>query len=130
MLIWDDARHALGVDAMDPTHREFVALAAELRIAGSEDFPLLFDALLEHAQGHFDNESRLMRACRFPAIAEHEGEHRRVLGELARLREGIDRGRVAFARAYVNEGLGPWFEQHLATMDAALAGCLKIARSA
>lgn len=125
MLNWDEAHHALGVVEMDPMHREFVALAFDLRAAGSDDFARLFDVLVDHAQRHFDNESRLMRACRFPAVAEHEGEHRRVLGELTRLRDGIGRGRMAFARAYVNEGLGPWFEQHLATMDAALAGCFK-----
>lgn len=127
MLIWDEEHHALGVREMDPMHREFVALAAELRRAGNEDFVILFDSLLDHAQRHFDNESSLMRACRFGATAEHEGEHKRVLGELTRLRQGIDKGRLAFARAYVAEGLGPWFEQHLATMDAALAGCLKTA---
>jgi len=125
MLSWDETRHPLGVAAMDPMHREFLALAGELRVAQDEDFVVLFDSLLDHAQRHFDNESRLMRECRFPAVAEHEGEHRRVLGELARLRAGLDKGRLAFARAYVREGLGPWFEQHLATMDAALAGCLK-----
>ena len=126
MLNWDESRHPLGVAAMDPMHREFVALAGELRIAGDEDFVVLFDSLLDHVQRHFDNESRLMRECAFPAVTEHEGEHRRVLGELARLRAGIDKGRLAFARAYVREGLGPWFEQHLATMDVALAGCLKV----
>ena len=130
MLSWDESRHPLGVPDMDPMHREFVALAGELRVAADEDFVVLFDSLLDHAQCHFDNESRLMRECRFPAVGEHEGEHRRVLGELARLRDGIDKGRLAFARAYVREGLGPWFEQHLATMDAALAGCLKARKAA
>ncbi len=125
MLTWDESRHPLGVPGMDPMHREFVALAGALRDAADEDFVVLFDSLLDHAQCHFDNESVLMRECRFAAVGEHEGEHRRVLGELARLRAGIDKGRLAFARAYVREGLGPWFEQHLATMDSALAASLR-----
>ena len=125
MLSWDEDRHALGLPQMDDTHREFVALAGELAQAGAEDFPSLFDTLLEHTRRHFDNEGELMRACRFPAIAEHEGEHQRVLGELARIRRGLDEGRTIFARAYVTQGLPEWFANHLATMDAALAACLR-----
>jgi len=124
MLIWNESRHALGAPEMDATHREFATLAQELTRAGSEDFPLLFDVLIDHTRRHFDNESRLMRSSRFPAIAEHESEHQRVLGDLTRLRTGIDEGRVAFARAYVREGLPEWFNLHLATMDTALAACL------
>lgn len=125
MLSWDDARHALGMPEMDATHREFVALAAQLAQAGDAEFPQLFDALVEHTRRHFDNEGALMRACRFPAIAEHESEHARVLGELAHLRRGLAPGRQAFARAYVRQGLPDWFANHLATMDTALAVCLK-----
>ena len=36
-------------------------------------------------------------------------------------------GRLAPARAYV-QALPGWFATHLATMDAALAGCLKRSR--
>jgi hemerythrin-like metal-binding protein len=115
---------------MDATHREFLALAAALAAASREDFPLMFESLHEHTQRHFDNESQLMRACRFPAIAEHESEHRRVLGELDRIRRGLDEGRTIFARAYVAQGLPEWFATHLATMDAALAACLRHSASA
>lgn len=128
MLSWNEERHALGAPEMDGTHREFAALAKELALAGAEDFPLLFEALVDHTRSHFENESRLMRVCRFPAIAEHEGEHQRVLGELTRLQRGLEEGHLAFARAYVREGLPDWFAQHLATMDSALAACLKAAR--
>ena len=125
MLIWDETRHSLGMPVMDATHREFVALAVAAALAGAEDFPLLFDTLFEHTRRHFDNESELMRNCRFPATGEHESEHRRVLGELAHMRRGIEEGRLSFARAYVKQGLPDWFANHLATMDAALAACLK-----
>lgn len=125
MLSWDDGRHALGIAEMDATHREFVALANQLAGAGAAEFPVLFDALLDHTRRHFDNESRLMRACGFFAIAEHEGEHKRVLGELERLRRRLGERSALFARSYVREGLPDWFANHLATMDAALAACLR-----
>ena len=43
------------------------------------------DCFDEHTRRHFDNES----------------EHRRVLGELAHMRCGIEEGRLSFARTYV-----------------------------
>jgi hemerythrin-like metal-binding protein len=125
MLSWDADRHGLGIPAMDKVHREFLTLARETLQAGAEDFPILFEALRDHTAWHFSHEGELMRACGFPAIAEHEGEHRRILGDLDRLLRGIDEGRSALARHYLREGLFAWFEQHAATMDAALAGCLK-----
>ena len=128
MLSWDASRHALGVPEMDATHREFAALARELALASVADFPRLFDALADHTQRHFDSESALMRRCGFPAIAEHEGEHRRVLGEMAQMRRSLAAGRTAMAREYVANGLPAWFALHLATMDAALAACLRRAR--
>jgi len=124
MLSWDEQRHALGVAEMDATHREFVAAVAELAAASAADFPARFRALAEHTRAHFDNESRLMRQCRFPAIAEHEGEHKRVLGEVVWMERLLGQGRIAPVRAYV-AALPDWFALHLATMDAALAACLK-----
>lgn len=121
---WDDSRFTLGVAEMDATHREFVALADALQGASDEAFPELFERLREHTRVHFEHEGTLMKACRFPAIGEHTGEHLRVLGELAHIGRSVAAGRLATARAYA-KGLPDWFAAHLATMDAALAGCLK-----
>jgi len=120
---WNE-QFSLGVADMDATHREFVAQADALLAAPDEIFPALFDALREHTLRHFEHEKVLMKACRFPAIGEHESEHLRVLGELAHFASGLRRGRLKAAREYAR-GLPQWFATHLATMDAALAGCLK-----
>lgn len=125
MLIWQPQLHGLGVAEMDATHEEFARLARETAQAGEADFPVRFGILVDHTQRHFDNEGRLMRECRFPAIEEHEGEHRRVLAELAHMRGAIARGRLPLARLYARQALPDWFRNHLATMDAALAACLR-----
>lgn len=125
MLNWKPEIHAVGVTEMDATHEDFVRELAALTRAGDEEFPHLFHALGLHTRAHFENESRLMRACRFPAIGEHESEHQRVLGELAMIGRGVARGRLGLARAYVAVGLPDWFNKHLATMDSALAARLK-----
>lgn len=120
MLLWDEDRHAQGMAAMDATHRDFVAYLNRCLAADDAAFPVLFAALGEHCRCHFERESELMRASRFPAIAEHESEHRRVLAELDYFRRAIVRGRLPLARHYAN-GVADWFVAHLATMDAALA---------
>ncbi len=120
---WDE-RFALGVADMDVIHREFVTLADALLHAPDKDFPALFEELREHTRQHFEHEGRLMKTCRFPAIGEHSSEHLRVLGELAFLARSVSAGRLAAARDYA-ENLPCWFSTHLATMDAALAACLK-----
>ena len=116
--------HSLGVAEMDATHRDFVDLADALQSASDAEFPALFAQLHEHTRAHFENEGRLMKACRFPAIGEHHNEHLRVLGELAHFSRSLSRGRLDLARQYARN-LPDWFATHLATMDAALAACLK-----
>ncbi len=119
-----DARYSLGVAEMDATHRDFIGLADALLAAVDADFADIFAKLHEHTRQHFEHEGKLMKACRFPAIGEHNSEHLRVLGELAYFSRGVKAGRFKLARDYA-KALPGWFATHLATMDAALAGCLK-----
>lgn len=125
MMTWEPARHGLGVDEMDHTHQEFVALVNMLNEADDTDFVVLFAKLLDHTRQHFSNEGRLMRITRFPALGEHEGEHHRVYGDLVQMNRAVQRGRLMLARTYVKKGLAEWFDLHLATMDSALAAHVK-----
>ena len=122
-MSWTE-QYVLGVAEMDATHQEFVELADALLLASDDELPALFAKLHEHTRQHFENEGRLMKACRFPAIGEHHNEHLRVLGELAHFSRSLARGRLDIVRQYA-KGLPGWFSTHLATMDAALAACLK-----
>lgn len=125
MIEWNEAGHTLGVDEMDGTHQEFVALVNLLIEADDAEFTHLFSKLLDHCREHFSNEGRLMRISRFPALGEHEGEHHRVYGDLVQMNRAVQRGRLMLARSYVKQGLEEWFALHLATMDSALAAHLK-----
>lgn len=124
MTLWVEERHRLGLEEMDGTHREFMALLESLVQASDADFAPLFQRLVDHTRLHFAEEGRLMRLCRFTGLAEHEGEHARVLGDLLQFNRNVKRGRIALARAYARLGLPEWFELHLATMDRALAAQL------
>ncbi len=110
---------------IDATHQTLAELIAGVIAASNAAFPLRFQTLLTLFKMHVAEEGGLMRASRYPGIAEHEGDHHRILGELVQLNLSIRRGRIALARVYVKDGLAPWFDLHLATMDAALAAHLR-----
>lgn len=116
---------ALGVAEMDAAHEDFLRRLDALRRAADDDFPRLFEEFHRHLKLHFESESRLMRECRFPALALHEAEHRQVLGDMAVIGRSIVRRRLGLARAYVAVGLTHWYRRHIATTDAALADFLK-----
>lgn len=122
---WDDARHMLGVAEIDDAHREFISQVAALIASSDAEFPVLFQALVNHTREHFIAEGKQMREAKYQGLGVHEGEHHRVLGELQQLNRSLKRGRLPLVRAYVKEGLPEWFDTHLAMMDGALVMFLK-----
>ena len=125
IIEWDDNRFRLGVNAMDDTHIEFVELVNAVDRAEGEEFIRLFDLLISHTREHFDHENKLMIESEFPALAEHRGEHERVLGELVQFGQRVHKGLIPFGRSYLRSSIVHWFPLHAATMDSALAAHLK-----
>ena len=122
---WDNQRFSLGVEQMDDTHIEFVDIINRMEGARDLEFVRLYDRLLEHTRAHFDSENRLMIEHSFPATAEHQGDHQRVLGEMTRFSRSVHKGLIAFGRNYVHSSLVTWFPIHAVTMDSALAAHVK-----
>ena len=120
----------VGHPVIDSDHQEFVELLNQLDNANNADFPALFKALFEHTEQHFETENQLMQVYGFPAQVEHTGEHQRVLGEFKQFQNRVDKGMVAFGRAFVKERLPQWFELHISTMDNALAAHIKTGSNA
>lgn len=98
---------ALDADGMEATHLALAELIEKLIKADKQAFQARFQVLLALFKLHIAEEGGLMRASRYPGIAEHEGEHHRVLGELVQINRSLKRGRIALARAYAKEGLAP-----------------------
>ncbi|MDR3213873.1 MAG: hemerythrin domain-containing protein [Azoarcus sp.] len=115
-------RYELGIARMDETHREFVDFYNELNAAAPENFFAHFDAFIDHTAAHFDQENRWMEAVNFPAC--HRAEHDRVLGVMREVRQRAGKGDAFLGRRLLEE-LQPWFDNHVDTMDAALAFYLK-----
>ena len=115
---------ALGVDAMDQTHIEFVDLLAEVQQAPDDTLLAKWEELIDHTQVHFDNENRWMVETRFAASNCHTTHHKAVLDVM---RDGLrygQQGHRNIVRQMAVE-LTTWFPQHADSMDAALAWHLK-----
>lgn len=110
----------LGVAPMDATHREFVALLAQVQQADDACLLTAWHALIAHTQQHFDQEDFWMAATRFAAGNCHSTQHAAVLRVMrAGAQEGAG-GNLALVRSMADE-LVHWFPIHADSMDAALA---------
>lgn len=116
---WQD-RYMLGHAPMDATHQEFVALVNTLAAASDTDAPAALEALYQHTEAHFAQENRWMADCGFPPIECHVGEHERVLAALRQSLAQAQQGNAGVGRVVAGE-MPAWFDNHAATMDAALA---------
>lgn len=123
LLEWSP-NYELDIALMDETHRDFAALVNQLGAASDSELLACFDALLEHTVAHFEQENVWMKECGFPPIDCHVGEHQRVLQALRSVRHLLVNGDLAIARR-AGEEMVPWFANHAATMDHALAFHIK-----
>lgn len=126
MTLIDEATiAATGNDQIDGDHAEFIQLVNQLDKTENAEFAKLFQVLHEHIVTHFERENQLMAQCGFPAESEHKGEHQRVLSEFKQFQSRVDKGQIAFGRAFVRERLPGWFAVHVATMDSVLASYIR-----
>ncbi len=127
-LSWNDGLK-VGNEVIDHDHQETVASLEAMAAADDLAFPGMFEAFCLHLEEHFAREEAIMLDTGFPAHPIHVGEHRRVLGEAARFRDRLRDGDAAMARAWALEMVPGWFQNHLATMDAATAAWARRAAS-
>lgn len=120
LILLDEEQHLLGMTEMDLTHLDFIEQVNALEKMKGSELCQSFSELLQHTIDHFQREDALMEDCRFPQIAEHRVEHRKVVAEMERFSDQLRQGKSMFARAYIRERLPDWFNLHLKTMDSAL----------
>ena len=119
-LLWSDSL-ALGLDVMDDTHREFIALLKQVEQAAELDLLASWQRVVDHTQDHFDREDQWMRSTGFSSSNCHTMQHQVVLQVM---REVANRMQQSNDRAMLREmsqQLGEWFLHHAQSMDAALA---------
>ena len=119
-LLWSDSL-ALGLDVMDQTHREFIALLEQVDKAAESDLLPAWQRVVDHTQNHFDREDQWMRSTGFSSSNCHTMQHQvvlQVMHEVAnRMQQSNDRAMLR----EMSQQLGEWFLHHAQSMDAALA---------
>jgi hemerythrin len=116
---WRDD-YALGHDAMDNTHREFVACVDALLHAEDNALAAALDAFADHARRHFAEEDLAMRQTAYGSAGCHVDEHAAVLKSVDEVRTALARGNTAVVRAFAH-ALADWFPEHARVMDMGLA---------
>jgi hemerythrin len=119
-ILWQDTQHALQNGAMDVTHREFVVLTNALATSTDAAELACLERLLGHCRDHFAQERLWMDACGIQGAAHHQHDHETVLNLLDTARSELRAGNSGAGRR-LTDTLARWFEQHGATLDAALA---------
>lgn len=119
VLEWNDAL-VLQNARMDDTHRVFVATLNALDAAPDDALAAGLDGFIADTIAHFGQEDRWMKRTNFAPENCHSAEHANVLEIMHEVRRRVGEGDIEIGRRLVKE-LGPWFENHAQTMDAALA---------
>jgi hemerythrin len=80
-------QYSVKIDAIDAQHQELVNILNRLfiavsRLEGDRVIAGILDALTDYTRTHFALEEQLMRLAKYPALAEHQEEHRRLMEKL------------------------------------------------
>ena len=119
-LLWSDSL-ALGLDVMDETHREFVALLKLVDQAAESDLLPAWQRVVDHTQDHFDSEDQWMRSTRCSSSNGHSMQHQVVLQVMREVASRVQQSNDLAMLRDMSQQLGQWFLHHAQSMDAALA---------
>jgi hemerythrin len=112
---------SVGVPRMDEHHKKLVDLINQLFDAMSGDATAMVDSvladLLDYTRYHFAEEEKLLAACSYPDLEEHQAVHRSMVREVLDMRE---RQLAAPASVSANEAmdfLSKWLMRHIIGKD-------------
>lgn len=119
-LVWNEARHSVGIAAIDADHRgivERVNRLADAAIQGNcETAAALMDDLINFTRDHFAHEEHLMAEHGFADLHSHKAEHDTLLHQVHNLKQACHMAQDAKA-ALVAAFLTDWAEKHILEAD-------------
>lgn len=120
LLTWNHGC-TVGVRAMDDQHGILMDTMNELRLAavrgsGREQVSEVLDRLIEFTRMHFWSEEQLMEQYGFPGLAEHRGEHQRMLAQILQSSHRVQHGEKMQMRPLLGF-LRDSYAEHIEGMD-------------
>ena len=128
LLEWKDS-YSVGIASVDHEHRELIDLINELHeelVGGNSarTATAIFGDIYKGISSHFALEEKFMREHGYDQLADHKGDHERLLDELRDIMDDHENARSggddAAADTQLSERLGTWFGRHFQTHDARL----------
>jgi hemerythrin len=106
---------------MDDQHGILMDTMNELRLAavrgsGREQVSEVLDRLIEFTRMHFWSEEQLMEQYGFPGLAEHRGEHQRMLAQILQSSHRVQHGEKMQMRPLLGF-LRDSYAEHIEGMD-------------
>jgi hemerythrin len=111
---------AVGHEAMDETHHEFVQCVDAMLRADDSELSATLEAFADHARRHFGAEDQAMRETGYGSAGCHVDEHAAVLKSVDEVRKALALGHTHVVRSFA-QALADWFPEHASVMDMGLA---------
>ncbi len=123
LLQWKD-QYSVGIEAVDHEQKELIELinrlADEVLAKGTTLVAsAFFGDLIKGISAHFALEERFMRERGYDQLAQHKGDHERLLDEIVNIMDEFE-GDETVNRAELARRLDAWFSRHFETHDARL----------
>lgn len=123
LLQWKDY-YSVGIEAVDHEHKELIEIINRLHdelVARNSQVTAgaFFGDLLRAITAHFALEEKFMREQSYDQLAQHKGDHERLLDEIRDIMDDYE-ANAEIATADLSARLDAWFSRHFETHDARL----------
>lgn len=122
---WSDDL-SVGVEAIDDDHRLLLSLMDQLQQAvdggeNRETVGSVLNALIDYTEFHFEREERMMEACDYPDLDDHQEFHAKLRTKAQNIRNAYLLDPDAELGEKVMEFLTGWLRHHIMGTDKAYA---------
>jgi hemerythrin len=119
-LEWKET-YNIGIKEIDNQHRGLFDLISKLSTTQRYEttgqyFLATLNKLVEYARIHFATEERYMREAQYPALAEHQQEHRLFFPEVEKLMNDLERKQPDIQQKIL-DFLKEWYMSHILGTD-------------
>ncbi len=129
LLEWNDSLK-VGHARIDADHHKLVDLLNRLYEAmnagkGATVCTPILAELISYTQSHFAMEEALMKAARYPKLAEHKAQHTALINDVLGFKSRLESGSPALT-VPLFKFLKEWLSKHILGSDRELASALKL----
>jgi len=127
LMTWSTAL-AVGHAEIDDQHRKLIEVANRLNEAmrrgeGRTAIGAVLDELVRYTTFHFEFEESLMKKSNYPDVFRHQGEHKKLVGDVLAQKAKFDSGEALSSELL--SFLRDWLVNHILKTDKALASSLR-----